>query len=350
MLAVPMLSPEVFDYLRQQQIKPYVNLGAMAREQLGDGVRLISLRKGESFSTAIAAQRITILSGSVQFFPDRRRLDLAATRDSVAMTRVGSNQFQADDDTVLLLADSGFLDTLTSWQELTDHAIQSGSAILAARLGKVRHSVALRRLPLEQVELALGRMTPRPVRAGETICTKGEVGDAFYLVWSGRVGVWRTGLYDEEFQQVAELGPGDAFGDEALVTGGTRNATVKVIEDGELLVLGREDFEAIMSQPMIEELPAEVAMKMIEGGWKVVDVRYEEEFEDAHIPGATLLPLPDLRRQVDSALDKNAKYITVCLSGKRSAVAAFLLKQRGYKAVSMKGGMGSWDGPTESSG
>lgn len=349
MLAVPMLSPEVFDYLRQQQIKPYVNLGAMAREQLGDGVRLIPLRKGESFSTTIAAQRITILSGSVRFLPDQRLLDLAATRDSVAMTRAGSNQFQADTDAVLLLADSGFLDTLTSWQELTDHAIQSGSAVLAARLGKVRHSVALRRLPLEQVELALTRMIQRPVKAGETICSKGEVGDAFYLIWSGRVGVWRTGLYDEEFQLVAELGPGDAFGDEALVTGGTRNATVKVTEDGELLVLGREDFEAIMSQPMIEELPADIVMKMIDGGWKVVDVRYEEEFEDSHIPGATLLPLPDLRGEVDSKLERNARYITVCLSGKRSAVAAFLLKQRGYKAVSMKGGMGSWEGPTESS-
>ena len=88
---------------------------------------------------------------------------------------------------------------------------------------------------------------------------------------------------------------------------------------------------------------------MIDTGWKVIDVRYPEEFEDAHIPNAILLPLPDLRREADTALDRGAKYITVCLSGKRSMVAAFLLKQRGFKAASMKDGMGSWCGATESS-
>ena len=45
---VPLLSPEIFDFLQQQKIKPYVDHGAMAREQLGDGVRLLSLRAGES--------------------------------------------------------------------------------------------------------------------------------------------------------------------------------------------------------------------------------------------------------------------------------------------------------------
>ncbi|MBI5790680.1 MAG: cyclic nucleotide-binding domain-containing protein [Rhodocyclales bacterium] len=346
---VPLLSPEIFDFLQQQKIKPYVDHGAMAREQLGDGVRLLSLRAGETFTSEVPRLRINVLSGSVLLKPGNRFLDLAHTRKRVVMTRPGINLLQAVEDCVVVLADSEFLDTLSSWQELTSHARQSGSAVLADRLARVRHSLAFRRLPLEHVEQALSRMTPRHFGPGETILTKGDAGDAFYLIWSGRVGVWRTGLYDEDFQLVAELGPGDTFGDEALVSGGTRNATIKTLEDCEVLLLERDDFNAIMSQPMVEELPPDVVAKMIDTGWKVVDVRYPEEFEDAHIPGAILLPLPDLRREADAALDKNEKYITVCLSGKRSMVAAFLLKQRGFKAASMKDGMGSWCGSTESS-
>jgi rhodanese-related sulfurtransferase len=77
-----------------------------------------------------------------------------------------------------------------------------------------------------------------------------------------------------------------------------------------------------------------------------VDVRYEEEFEDGHIPGAIHLPLPEIRHRAADMLDKDGKYITICLSGKRSAVAAFLLKQRGYNVVAMKDGMSSWEGET----
>ena len=346
---VPLLSPEIFDFLQQQKIKPYVDHGAMARAQLGDGVRLLSLRAGESFTSEVPRLRITVLSGSLLLKPGSRFLDLAQTRKRVVMTKAGINLLQAVEDCVVLLADSEFLDTLASWQELASHARQNGSTVLAGRLERVRHSLAFRRLPLEHVEQALSRMTPRRFAAGETVLTKGEAGDAFYLIWSGRVGVWRTGLYDEDFQLVAELGPGDTFGDEALVSGGTRNATIKTLEDCEVLLLERDDFSAIMSQPMVEELPPDVVARMIDTGWKVIDVRYPEEFEDAHVPGAILLPLPDLRREADDALDRTEKYVTVCLSGKRSMVAAFLLKQRGYKAVSMKDGMGAWCGATESS-
>ena len=44
----PLISSEVFDYLRNLAIEPYTKLSDIAREQLGDGVRLVSLFPGES--------------------------------------------------------------------------------------------------------------------------------------------------------------------------------------------------------------------------------------------------------------------------------------------------------------
>ena len=342
----PLISSEVFDYLRNLAIEPYTKLSDIAREQLGDGVRLVSLFPGESFSTHKPGLRVTVLSGKVRFDPAGLELDLTGTRDHTLLTRDEDNRLHALENSVVLLADSEFLDTLSSWVELAAYAHQSGGDDLLKRLLAVRHTLAFKRLPMEHVMQALQQMVPRKVKAGEVIVTQGERGDAFYLIWSGHVEVWRQGFDDDEPQLVDTMGPGETFGDEALVIRGNRNATVKMSEDGELLVLGEDAFRELMSLPLIEEIPPASVQRMLDGAWKAVDVRYAEEFVDGHIPGAIHLPLHDIRHHAKDMLDMGGKYITICLSGKRSAVAAFLLKQRGYNVVAMKDGMSSWEGET----
>ncbi len=342
----PLISTEMFDYLRTLGIEPYTKLNDAAREQLGDGVRLVVLFAGESFVTQKPGLRITALSGKVRLEPANILLDLKTSRERTFLTQAGDNRLIATEDAVVVVADAEFLDMLSSWTELAAYARHTEGEDMFKRLMSIRHTVAFQRLPLEHVIAALKLMTPRKVNAGEVIVSQGERGDAFYLIWSGRAEIWKADIYDDEAQLVATIGPKDTFGDEALVVGGNRNASVKMIEDGELLVLGEQDFRNLMSQPLIEEILPNTVPPMLQGDWKAVDVRYAEEFEDGHIPGAIHLPLPQLRALADSMLDKNGKYITVCLSGKRSAVAAFLLKQRGYEVVAMKNGMSDWEGET----
>ena len=342
----PLISPEIFDYLRKLAIEPYTKLGDIAREQLGDGVRLLPLFAGESFATSKLGLRVTVLSGQVQFNPAGQILDLAGTRSRPVLTHDGENRLQALEDAVVLLADAEFLDTLASWSELAAYAQLAGGDVLMRRLHAVKNTLAFRRLPLEHVIQALQQMVPRKAMAGEVIVAQGDRGDAFYLIWSGHAEVWKADIYDDEQKLVDHMGPGDTFGDEALVTGGTRNATVKMIDDGELLVLGSQAFSDLMSRPLIEEVPPVSAKRMLEGTWKAVDVRYAEELEEGHLPGVIHLPLPELRQRADELLDRRGKYIAICRSGKRSAVAAFLLKQRGFDVVSMQGGMNGWDGET----
>lgn len=179
------------------------------------------------------------------------------------------------------------------------------------------------------------------MQAGDDIVRQGEPGDRFYLIESGRAEVWQQGLYDDAPQKVADLKPGDHFGEEALVTGGTRNATVRMTEGGRLLSLKKEDFLALISHELIQEVTATVAEALIESGYRVVDVRYAEEYEDGHVPGAALIPLPDLRRRL-SELDPRSKYITYCLSGKRSSVGAMIMRERGFDAVTLRNGLRDW--------
>lgn len=342
----PLLSPEMFDYLRKLEIEPYTKLDDSAREQLGDGVRLLPLFAGECFVTRKPALRLTVLSGKVRMEPAGMLLDLEHTRERPILTQDGETRLIAEDNAVMVIAEASFLDMLSSWAELAAYAEQSGDDSLLRRLLAVRHTVAFQRLPMEYVMEALKLMARRPVKAGDIVINQGDRGDAFYVIWSGRAEIWKADIYDDEQKLVDVIGPRDTFGDDALVTHGNRNATVKMIEDGELLVLGEADFNTLMSRPLIEEVePAEVPA-LLEAGWKALDVRYAEEFEDGHIPGAIHLPLPELRHRADQALVRDGRYLTVCLSGKRSAVAAFLLKQRGFQVRAMKEGMSAWEGET----
>ncbi len=72
-------------------------------------------------------------------------------------------------------------------------------------------------------------------------------------------------------------------------------------------------------------------------------MHYEEEYEEEHIPDVELIPLPELRDRVDE-LNPGEKYVTVCRSGKRSAVASMILKQNRIKAISLKNGLIEWPG------
>jgi rhodanese-related sulfurtransferase len=348
MAGIPLLSPELFDTLRQRGILPFTRLGDLSRASLGDGVRAFSLRAGESLATAGATQRIHVLSGTVRIDGEATRLDPDSTRTQEVLTGAGESRLRAESDAILLLADTDFLDILASWEEITRDGAQRGHPELMERLLKVRHCRTFRRLPLEHVAEALGRMSLKPVKAGDNVVSQGEKGDAFYLIWSGRAEVWRADLYDDAPRLVDEIGPGEAFGDESLLTGASRNATVRMVEDGELLNLSREDFLDLVSRPLIEEVTAQHVPALQEQGWKLVDVRYAEEFEDGFIPGALNLPLPDLRRREAELLDGAFPYVVVCRSGKRSTVGAYLLKQRGYRVVTMKEGMNGWVGETTS--
>jgi putative ABC transport system ATP-binding protein len=84
-------------------------------------------------------------------------------------------------------------------------------------------------------------MTKRHYAATETIIREGEPGDEFFLISDGEVDVIRT---DHE---VARLGPGDFFGEVALISGEPRNATVVAMSEVDTYVLGKTDFESALA-------------------------------------------------------------------------------------------------------
>lgn len=79
---------------------------------------------------------------------------------------------------------------------------------------------------------------------GRTIFEAGEPAEALYIVLSGRVQILET--VDVEQSEVAELGPGDYFGENALLHDVTHTKSAVTSEDTELLVLPKDSFKPLL--------------------------------------------------------------------------------------------------------
>ena len=81
-----------------------------------------------------------------------------------------------------------------------------------------------------------------------------------------------------------------------------------------------------------------------EGTFTILDVRQPGEYDETHIPGSNLVPLPQLYDNLDK-LDPESPTIVYCAVGGRSRVAAQMLSGLGFKEVyNLKGGMKAWEG------
>lgn len=206
----------------------------------------------------------------------------------------------------------------------------------------MQQALPFRRLPLENVQRAFDAMRPMTVRAGDAVVRQGDPGDRYYVIERGRAEVWRVDPLTDETGLARMLGPGDGFGEEALLLGGYRTATVTMVEDGALWTLEKDAFEHLMKSEYVEEIDAARAQALADSGAAVwLDCRYDVEFDEAHIPGALHMPLDNLRNDV-ARLQKDGTYIVYCRSGRRSGCAAFLLHERGFRAYSLTGGIREW--------
>lgn len=82
---------------------------------------------------------------------------------------------------------------------------------------------------------------------GTTLCRQGDAPDALYVVLSGALGAYREGEHGA-LTRIGDIGAGETVGEMALLTGGSRTATVKCLRDTELIRLSRAGFEALLER------------------------------------------------------------------------------------------------------
>jgi hypothetical protein len=85
-------------------------------------------------------------------------------------------------------------------------------------------------------------------RTAKSRARAGDLGDALYIVAHGNVEILASGLRPAEGsggsgEAITQLGARHAFGEMALLSGGPRTATIRAVEDTELMKIGKDDFE-----------------------------------------------------------------------------------------------------------
>jgi CRP-like cAMP-binding protein/rhodanese-related sulfurtransferase len=272
------------------------------------------------------------VTGVVSAGTDPARYPLANQQPRITTARAATKS-------VIAAIDSTLLDVMLT----LDQTAGTGSVDISANSGedwmsRMLQSEAFSRMPPADIQRLIQSLQAVNVYAGDTVIRQGDEGDYFYIIREGSCSVTRLASGEGWDVPLAELGPGDCFGEDALVSDGTRNATVTMLTDGRLMRLSKQKFVDILKKPLVHYVDYEVAVSAATSGNILMDVRTPDEHANHALGNSINLPLATIREGMKK-LDATKKYVLYCDTGRRSAAAAFLLGQRGFEVSVLDGGL-----------
>jgi CRP-like cAMP-binding protein len=288
-----------------------------------------------------------LVAGSVELRTDERVMATvrAGTPEARAALTPGlPRKFtaRAATDLSYIMIDSDLLDVLLTWDQTGQYEVAElhgdGLDVTGDWMTTLLQTKAFHRIPPANIQAIFMRMQRINYRERDVVIKQGTEGDYFYVVVAGKCVVTRETPLNKEGIKLAELGPGDSFGEEALIAEAKRNATVTMSTDGTLMRLGKSDFQTLLNEPLLQWVTQERANEIVAGGGKWLDVRLPSEFQNFRIEGAVNIPLYFIRLKIN-ALDKNTPYVVCCDTGRRSSAAAYILSERGFDAYVLTGGL-----------
>ena len=166
-------------------------------------------------------------------------------------------------------------------------------------------SPLLQRLDAGIWQQLMSALAERPFEAGEQLVAEGSAAHDFFVLKSGHAAVQRQG------RTIAHLGPGDFFGEDALLLNARRNATVLATRAGSILRLPKDRFLTLLVDNLV----------------RFVKSPGDGESIDVSEPGA----LARLREAIPS-LDPKHRYHIVGGELRDRALATFILTHKGFDA------------------
>ena len=110
---------------------------------------------------------------------------------------------------------------------------------------KLSETAVFRDMPVDMLDEISQVVEDKELPARSLIFKRGDPGDSFWVILSGKVRVFRSDDQGVEIT-LSELGPGQSFGEVALLTGEARSASVETLEGTQALVLTKEQFEGVL--------------------------------------------------------------------------------------------------------
>jgi CRP-like cAMP-binding protein len=300
------------------------------------------------FSEGDAKKRtVYVLSGTVELLEGSTCRETVvggtpAARNPLSPVLPRTQSARAQGKVEYISIDSDLLDVMLTWDQTGQYEVSELRAQEEQSddwMTILLQTKALQKIPPANIQAIFMRLQQVNYRQGDVVIKQGDDGDYFYVITRGKCSVTRETPLNKEGIKLAELGVGDTFGEEALISEAKRNATVTMASDGCLMRLGKDDFKKLLNEPMLDWVDDAQADKLTADGAAVwLDVRLPSEFEAGHKNGALNIPLYFLRLKINT-LDAAQTYVVYCDTGRRSSAAAFILNERGYKTYVLKGGL-----------
>ena len=205
------------------------------------------------------------------------------------------------------------------------------TAMVAARVGR---SELFCNLALDSIHAMLEAMEVVPVQAGATIMRQGERSDVYFVLAVGEAVVTHT-REGKATRILATLTEPTGLGEEALTGIESRLVSVTMETKGTLLRIRRDAFAAFVGEQVVEwvTIDDEASMRD-EVLWLWVGAEGRKRIVR---PGALVLPLSQLRDRI-AGLDRSRQIFCCSKDGKESAIAAYVLRQRGFDAYGVRDG------------
>ena len=240
--------------------------------------------------------------------------------------------------------DSDMLDMMLTWDQTGSYEVNELRGVNEEGpasddwMTNLLQTKAFHKIPPANIQAIFMRMQRVDYKPREIIIKQGDEGDYFYVIVKGRCVVTRETPLNRDGIKLAELGIGDTFGEEALISDAKRNASVSMLAEGTLMRLAKQDFRTLLNEPMLEWVDMDAARAIVSGGGKWLDVRLPSEFENYRMEGAINLPLYFIRLKLKT-LERDMHYVVCCDTGRRSSAGAYILSERGFRASVLKNGL-----------
>ena len=323
-------------------LKRFIPLNELDYDKLSELIEnssVLQFKKAQRISSGIEkSHSVYLLSGNVVRAPNSDRAQLVKASSSQAQQAIitpdNRPNLVAENSVTVLCVDSELLDFLLNWgaddglvvDEInTDEENEWVDGLL--------HSETILSLPPKSMQTLMTVVDPVEINANEMVFNQGDEPDFYYIVSRGHCLVTRRTEGQVALTELARLGPGDAFGEEALIAKTVRSATVRMLDDGLLLRLDQQNFKELIEQSLVKNISAERAKRLKAKGAVVLDLRSAAAF--SRDGDGINIPFSELRSRI-ADLDRDKKYIVVSDDNNVSAVGAFLLSKKRFKVYLMK--------------
>lgn len=305
---------------------------------------VLQFTKGDTVSSKMAKNAmIFLLAGTVDRAAGTAEAETIKAKTDRARRAVFSpndrTRVIAKSDVTVLCIDSDLLDLLRNWGDsgggmdtgIVVDEIESSSGDWVD--GLMRSDVVTNLSP-SSIQALMAAIEPVDFNADQIIFHQGDAPDYYYIVSRGRCVVTRRDPGLDTVVELASLGPGGAFGEEALITDAPRNATVRMTEKGIVLRLSRGEFKKMLEQPLVRTIGGGEVNSLKAKGAMMLYIHAANDL--AQSAEGLNVSMAQLRERMNE-LNKGRSYIVLSDNDKLSAAGAFLLSQKGFNVCVIKG-------------